>query len=206
MLRNNFILLLFITIFAGCNIKDDSNDILQTIAIEDYLTSQEVEFTIVDGVYRTYRTSPLVEEETTEEGTTEEGTTEGDTAEGATKEGTTEEVEQLVIVEGDSVYINYVGYIFTSSPNGVFVTNVESIGEVLGFSPEDKVYAPLGIKYGTTPLVEGLNRGLKGLKNGDMVSIFMNYTLAFGDAEIGLIPSESAISYDIDIIEVKRAK
>ncbi len=181
MLRKYFIIILFIAIFASCNSEKESVETQQIIDIEEYLSTQEIVYENINGVYRSFRTVAL------------ESDSGGDTS-----------TEVLTLEPGDSIYIKYVAYIFNSAPAAIFDTNVESIALQLGFTAADKSFAPLEIEYGVTPLIRGLEYGLSGLEEGDMISLFMPFNLAYGEKEIGVLPAESAINFEIDVIRIKK--
>ncbi len=206
MKAKHFILILFITIFVGCNSTEVDNDKQQIIDIVEYLEGLEVQYEEINGVYRINRLEALYIPEEADTTTTDGS----DIVDGADtksdvvpEDDTTEEVV-LTLSVGDSIYINYAAYIFNSRPSTFFDTNVINIAEAAGFNADDKNLVPFGIKYGETQLLTGLHNGLENLKTGDKVSIFMPYSLAFGVKEIGIIPSESAITYDIDVIKIVR--
>lgn len=173
-----FILLLILTIFVGCN-PDKANDLNdQNKKIVDYLEKEQRQYSVIDGVYKSSRTARVSPEPL-------------DTAE-------------IFIENGDSVLINYVAQIFASAPAGVYDTNIFSIAKEVGLDTLAKNFEPLRIKYGTTQLISGIRNGLKGSKKGDSFSLFMPYTIGYGEKENGIIPGRSAINFEIDVIDIKR--
>lgn len=173
-----FILLLILTIFVGCN-PDKGNALNeQNSNIVKYLEQEGRQYTTINGAYKSNRTERISPEPL-------------DTAE-------------IFIQEGDSVSINFVAQVFASSPAGVYDTNIFAIAKQVGLDTLSKDFTPLKIKYGTTQLISGLRSGLKGSKKGDSFSLFMPYTVGYGEKENGIIPGSSAINFEIDVLEIKR--
>lgn len=199
-----FIILFFVTIFVSCNSEEGNILEMQKNNIESYLKAQGVEYVVIDGIYKSMRTEPItppvVEPEPEPEPKPEpepEPTVKG------IKAG--EEV-LLEVANGRFVYINYAAYIFTSSPSQIYATNIESIANSSNFIVTDGVYAPLEIEYGNTILISGLSTGLRGAKKGDSFSLFIPYDKGYGTKQNGVIPGESAINIEIDVIDVRATK
>lgn len=178
MMQKYFFILLIFTIFVGCSSDEDSVGSEQVADIESYLDDNDLTFTIINGVYRVERDEYL--------------------------STITIEAGDIELAVGDSIYINYVSQIFDSEPDGVYDTNIEEIAEYIDFLPTDKVYEPFGIKYGSTDIISGLYSGLRGVKQGDKISLFMPFMYAYGDNYMGILDKESAINIDIDVVKIVR--
>lgn len=203
-----FIILLFLTIFVGCN--SDKGNILteQVTNIENYLKSQNKQYQLIDGVYKCMLTTPItpvepevppVEPEEPEPEVPVEP--EVPTQPEVLKES---KAGELVLQNGDKIVISYIAQLFTNAPSGVYATNIKTVAESLGYDIVNNEYLPLEIKYGETVLIPGLKLGLQGAKKGDSFSLYIPYTLAYGDKQNGIVPAQSAINIDIDVIDIIR--
>lgn len=175
-----FNILLILTIFVSCN-PDKENIITDQIAnIEKYLTSEKKEYVIIDGVYKSLRDTFITP-----------GTTRPQSGE-------------VVLADGDVITINYVAKLFTTSPTTTYDTNIFVMAKEAGLDTLARAFVPLEIKYGTTPLINGLRSGLKDSKKGDTYSLYIPYTAGYGEKGNGMIPGSSAINFEIDVLEIKK--
>lgn len=212
-----FIILFFLTIFVSCN-SDDGNILAdQVTSIESYLKSQNRQYQLIDGVYKSMLTTPVTPEEPVvppvdpeEPEVPVDPEIPVDPVEPEPEVPTESQVfkgtraGEIVLQNGDIIYINYIAQLFNSSPSGVYATNIKLVAEQVGFDTVNIEYVPLEIKYGETVLIAGLRLGLQGAKKGDSFSLFMPYTLAYGDKQNGVVPAQSAINIDIDVIDIIR--
>lgn len=112
---------------------------------------------------------------------------------------------------GDSIWITLSAYRFAgSAPNldDLYYSNDPAMEEEvrrMGLTGDYWDFGqPLGIRVGTTPLVEGVSRMLRGCREGDRVEIYMTYTMAYGDRWMYNIERESPIVWFFTIDKVKR--
>lgn len=181
MAKKYFILLFFITIFVACNSEEDTSLAEQIVDIEDYLETAGYDYELISGVYRFDR----------------------DTSISDSSSGLINSSNSLVLEKGDSIFINYVAYVFDGGQSGVFDTNVLEIAEYLEYDLEARSFEPLGIKYGTTQVIKGLELGLSNVSAGDFITIIFPCNLGYDSSVVGLVPSMSALSFDIDVIDIK---
>lgn len=87
---------------------------------------------------------------------------------------------------GDSIWIFYEAYIFSGSPAGMFW--------------RDSANVMLGSPY----LVEGLNRGIEGMSLGEHSIILFSAKYGFYDTNNGLVPSMSALMYNVLLTGIKK--
>lgn len=175
-MQKYFFFLLIFTTFVSCSSDTDSVGSEQVTDIVSYLEDNELSYTVINGVYRVERDDYL----------------------------TTDiiEVGSEELAVGDSIYINYVFQVFDDEPDGVYDTNIEAVAEYIDYMPTDKVYEPYGIKYGSTNIISGLYSGLKGVKQGDKISLIMPFMYAYGENYMGVLDKECAIYMDIDVIKI----
>lgn len=105
--------------------------------------------------------------------------------------------------EGDSLYILFAQYEFTSRPEGLYYTNIDTLVTQAGFDPAVISTAPYGIRYGETPLIAGLNSGLEGCLEGEQFMLYMAHDLAYGKTGAGVVPPYTAIAVSVNVLEIK---
>jgi FKBP-type peptidyl-prolyl cis-trans isomerase len=110
------------------------------------------------------------------------------------KEGLGEELKP-----GGNIAFYYAGYIFKGSKNSniLFATNRQEIAAEKKWELTDASYEMLQLDLAKTRLIEGLRKGLIGVKGGEECEIMFSGQYAFGDNEFGTIPANSALLYYI---------
>ncbi|MBQ9888820.1 MAG: FKBP-type peptidyl-prolyl cis-trans isomerase [Bacteroidales bacterium] len=123
-------------------------------------------------------------------------------------------VVRLVVQEGtglDSLSskgkltVNYAGYAFSGgiSKNSLFATNHEATAQDAGWSLSGEgLYEPVQIDMGSDELVDGLKRGLEGVKAGEECLILIPGKYGFGKRKIGTIPANSALAYYVWVLSL----
>ena len=135
--------------------------------------------------------------------TTEEGSTTTDTLRvvyngGAnrlvTKEGSGEELR-----EDGTIEFYYAGYVFSGSKSAsnLFITNHEATATAAGWELTDSDWSSYRIRMHEAKLLEGLKKGLTGVKSGEECQILFSGKYGFGNKEFGIIPANSALLYEI---------
>lgn len=124
-------------------------------------------------------------------------------------------VTRLVLSEGSGEELRaggvlscyYAGYIFSNgiAASGLFATNNESVATAAGWSGlsgEDR-YAPRILDLSDGTLVEGLRRGLVGVRPGEECIILFSGKSGYGKKAQGTIPAGSALAYYIWVIDIE---
>lgn len=95
--------------------------------------------------------------------------------------------------------IYYAGYTFSGnkSASNLFVTNHEETAKSAGWSLTDESYSIHRINMADDELIDGLRKGLIGVRSGEHCQILFSGKYAFGKRAIGIIPANSAILYEI---------
>ncbi len=119
-------------------------------------------------------------------------------------------VSRLVTVygqEGDSLKSNgtvsfyYAGYVLTGSSvsnSNMFATNSKEIAAAAQWTLTDEsVFEPKTVKLNDKNLVEGLKRGLVGVKPGEECYILFSGKYGFGKRPLGTIPANAALAYHV---------
>lgn len=144
--------------------------------IKTYLSAGELEYTKIGGVYRI-----------------------------AVKSAEGDDVipEIPILVErGDSVYMSYSIYTFTSSRGEIVATNVQSVADLAGIEPIDS--DPQKIEYGVTSMMNGFSIGLEGAMMGQEYELIVPFQYGYGDVQLGNVPPYTTLFIEFNISEIKK--
>ena len=112
------------------------------------------------------------------------------------------------ISKGTTFDIKYSAYTFKSSKpklDDLFATNDQAkIDELYrGYDDETILSSdPMRITLGNGDLVSGLERALEGCREGDKIEVYLTYEAAYGKKYIGMVPSKSAVMWEIEILDI----
>lgn len=114
---------------------------------------------------------------------------------------------RLVMTEGTGEELNgkgtvafyYAGYTFSGnkSSNNLFTTNHEETASAAGWNLTDSEYTLYTINMADAELLEGLKKGLLGVRSGEHCQILFSGKYGFGNKEFGIVPRNSALLYEI---------
>ena len=107
--------------------------------------------------------------------------------------------------EGGRVSLHYACYTLTSSSvskSNLIATNRESVAKSAGWTLSDTAQFKLDTLRLDGSLLEGLRRGLLGVKAQDEGYILFNGKYGFGKKEHGMIPANAALVYQIWIEQI----
>lgn len=94
-----------------------------------------------------------------------------------------------VVEKGDSVYIFYAGYIFVQNgPTTQFVLDSAMV------------------RVGHGDLIKGLELGLPGARQGEEAMIIFSADDGYGTTQLGLVPENTALLFDVGVASVKKEK
>lgn len=123
-----------------------------------------------------------------------------------------EGANRLVKVEGTGdelsrdghVGFYYAGYIFNGSVNSssMFVTNHQETAEQAGWELSEPDYALMEINITEAELLDGLRKGLTGVRAGEECEVIFSGKYGFGNTSFGMIPAKSALLYKIWVVSV----
>lgn len=115
------------------------------------------------------------------------------------KEGSGEE-----LTSSGEVSFYYAGYMFSGSvsASNMFATNMLSVAEEAGWKAEDVDDDLYEVSMSDTEFIEGLRKGLEGVKAGEECEILFSAKYGFGNKALGIIPAKTALLYRIWVIEV----
>jgi FKBP-type peptidyl-prolyl cis-trans isomerase len=119
---------------------------------------------------------------------------------------------RLVRVEGTGeelakdgyVSFYYAGYTFNGSvsASNMFGTNHQATAEQAGWNLTDPDYALMEINITDADLINGLKKGLEGVRAGEECEIIFSGKYGFGNNTFGMIPAKSALLYKIWVVSV----
>ena len=119
---------------------------------------------------------------------------------------------RLVLKEGEGdpltgdghISLYYAGYMFSGSvsASNLFGTNMLSVAEEAGWKAEDVQDQPYEIDMSDAEFIEGLRKGLEGVRAGEECEIMFSAKYGFGNKSLGMIPAKSALLYRIWVLEV----
>lgn len=115
---------------------------------------------------------------------------------------------RLTLVQGDGpelkkdgvISFYYAGYTFTGSisSSNLFATNHEETASSARWTVSgDEAFAVMTADLSTTEFVEGLAKGLVGVKAGEECMILFSGKYGFGKKAVGTIPANSALAYHV---------
>ena len=103
--------------------------------------------------------------------------------------------ERIAIHPGDDI-----GFLYEAVAlrGGAFATNVPEFAAERGLVP-----LPMEvITVGSSRLITGLDRGLRHLSLGDHALILFPFTLGYGEENVGSVPAESALLFEVIVTMV----
>lgn len=113
-----------------------------------------------------------------------------------TKEGDGKKIEQ-----GDSVKIDYIGYLLDGT---IFDSSIEDKAREGDVYMEGRNYAPLDLMYGRTRFIAGWNEGIGYLTEGDEATLIIPSGQAYGpQARSKQIGANSILVFELFVREVK---
>ncbi len=127
-------------------------------------------------------------------------------------------VNRLVAVEGEgtdslstsgTVTFFYTAYTFSGSVSktNIFSTNdPETIKSGTWSGVTDADTTAVTVNLQSSDLVQGLRRGLFGVRKGENCMILFSGKYGFGNKSIGTIPANSALLYDVRVTAIDNGK
>ena len=108
--------------------------------------------------------------------------------------------------ENGAVAFYYAGYYLSGNKidnSNLFVTNYEDLANSVNWAISDSTaFGIMTIRLDGSDIVEGLRKGLPGVKGGDECYILFNGNHGFGKKKIANIPRNSALAYHLWIKSV----
>lgn len=119
--------------------------------------------------------------------------------------------DQPEVEWGDVVEITYTAYVFefrNVTAANIYATNeLASIIELqqAGLNTSyEWTTDPLVIELGSTDIIKGIESSLVGCRQGDMVEVYMTFSMAYDDTAIGTVPYQSPVAWYFSIDKVTK--
>ncbi len=112
--------------------------------------------------------------------------------------------EGVELGENGSVSFYYAGYWFSGSisSSNLFTTNHQETAESSKWTLTDPDYSLMEINMKDDDLLEGVRKGLVGVKAGEECEILFSGKYGFGNSTFGIIPARSALAFKIWVVGV----
>ena len=101
---------------------------------------------------------------------------------------------------GRNVAINYTGRLLDGK---VFDTSLESVAKENNIYDSNRPYEPLSYRVGEMSLIRGWEKGVINQPAGSKLTLVIPSALAYGPKDLGIIPANSPLVFDIEIVSVK---
>ncbi|MDD3033361.1 MAG: FKBP-type peptidyl-prolyl cis-trans isomerase [Bacteroidales bacterium] len=108
----------------------------------------------------------------------------------------------ISVEKGDSVYLNYAGYIFSTGLGTIFDTNMESLSSKIGIDIYNRGLNAGKVVVGKGELLKGLELGLLGAKKGEHSYIVFPSSMGYGNDKKGVVPPMSSLIFEIWILNI----
>jgi peptidylprolyl isomerase len=108
--------------------------------------------------------------------------------------------------QGDTVMVNYKGYLSTGE---LFDTNVEEVAEEAGMVNERRKqmggYAPMPMLYSKdAPMIPGFKEGVQQMQVGDKAVLFIPSHLGYGDRGAPpVIPPSADLIFEVELVGIQ---
>ena len=124
-------------------------------------------------------------------------------------------VTRVVVSEGDgpdltargTVEFYYAGFNFSSgtiNSSTLFATNSSDLADAYNWNITDTtMFRPVRVNLSEDPLLEGLKRGLPGVREGEECYILFSGKYAYGKHSAGTIPANAALAFHILVTGVE---
>lgn len=101
---------------------------------------------------------------------------------------------------GRQVAINYTGRLLNGK---VFDTSLESVAKENEIYDSRRPYEPLSYRVGEQSLIRGWEKGIINQPAGSKLTLIIPSALGYGPQAVGIIPANSSLIFDIEIVSVK---
>ncbi len=112
--------------------------------------------------------------------------------------------DDISIAKKDSVWFNYSIHTFRNGRGELLDSNIKEIVEGSNLNSELLTLEPRAIKYGTSPLMKGIELGIQScLQNGEY-ELVIPFSLAYDDKYLGVISPFQTMYVYLKILKVQK--
>lgn len=101
---------------------------------------------------------------------------------------------------GRNVAINYTGRLLDGT---IFDTSLEPVAKSNNIYDPRRKYEPLSYRVGEQSLIRGWEKGIINQPAGSKLTLIIPSALGYGPQDLGTIPANSPLIFDIEIVSVK---
>lgn len=101
---------------------------------------------------------------------------------------------------GRQIAINYTGRLLNGK---VFDTSLETVAKENEIYDSRRPYEPLSYRVGEQSLIRGWEKGIINQPAGSKLTLIIPSALGYGPQDLGIIPANSSLIFDIEIVSVK---
>ena len=114
---------------------------------------------------------------------------------------TEENPEGEAAVEGDSLWVNYTGYLLDG---GVFDTSIEQTARDNNLYNASRDYEPYPVKLAYTSVISGWHYALSQMREGEKATALIPSSYAYGPYGQGSIGPNTVLAFDLELVEVSK--
>ncbi|MDR1021971.1 MAG: FKBP-type peptidyl-prolyl cis-trans isomerase [Prevotellaceae bacterium] len=109
--------------------------------------------------------------------------------------------ERVPVEPGDAVELMYEAMTLN---NTLFAASEDSTAWKSGLEPYPGSGNKMGVEVGRGKLIAGLDRGLLRMAQGEQAFLLFPFTLGYGKEAVGLVPSQSALMFNVLVTKVDK--
>lgn len=112
---------------------------------------------------------------------------------------TKENQDGKIAEAGDSLKVNYTGYLLDGK---VFDTSIEQVARDNNLYAASRPYEPYPVRLGYRGVIEGWHHALANMKEGEEATVLIPSTFAYGSYGQGAIGPNAVLAFDLELVEV----
>ncbi|MEX2591402.1 MAG: FKBP-type peptidyl-prolyl cis-trans isomerase [Anditalea sp.] len=105
------------------------------------------------------------------------------------------------VAEGDSLEVNYTGYLLDGT---VFDTSIEQVARDNDMYNSANPYEPYPVRLGYRGVIDGWHFALAQMKERDKATVLIPSIYAYGPGGRGPITPNSVLVFDLELVEVNK--
>ena|SRR5690554_6557795 len=106
-----------------------------------------------------------------------------------------------VPVEGDSLFVDYIGYLLDGT---VFDTSIEQVARDNNLFNSNRDYTPYFIKLAYSQVIPGWHFALSQMKEEEQATALIPSRYGFGQGGQGNIGPNAVVAFDLELVEVRK--
>ncbi len=107
-----------------------------------------------------------------------------------------------LVEKGDSIYLNYAIFTFSSLPETLIDTNIRELAIDQQADTMFMNFDVKRLKYGTSDMINGLSKALAGSSKGASYAVVIPYEYGYGDKINGQVDSYTTLYIEYEVLDV----